>query len=147
MTRIVLKRCTHCGTQYKYCSSAYGGMPENPGHPLFCEGCLQVVQEALSHVPRCFSLVWEPTTEIALEDLLLAERAEDGKRAQGLLPNVRRVGFPSFNLETGESDRSGYIHFNGHYYHYRYWPGKESEAEITVQMEKNLQTGELRHAP
>lgn len=141
------KRCTHCRDVYLIVLSGHSPRTEHTDG-RFCPDCLKVVQEALSKVPRKFEQVWEPTTDVRVEQLLAMQSAgENAVRATGGIV-ARRVSAPLFNLETGEVSKQGYVqgqdNFAGRHFHYRYWEGKEDEAEVTEEFERNLATGELR---
>ena len=56
----------------------------------------------------------------------------------------RQIATPLFDTKTGETDRSGYVSLGGNLYRYRFWPGRESEAEIEIEMQEHVPTGELR---
>lgn len=152
MTSHRYHRCEHCRAVYIYQSS---GHPEGPlsdeGWDLndgtHCPDCRETVIRALSAIPRRFQRVWEPTTEVTLEALLEAERVVEEKakdhEAEGKLV-VRRVAFPLFNLENGSTSKQAYVRLNRNLYLYQFWEGEEDQATITMEMEKNLQTGELK---
>lgn len=135
MTTNRLQRCGHCGVTYAYITSGHGCL-ESANDSRYCPDCAGVVLQALAKVPRKFERVWAPTTEVTLEELLRIERADTSL--------IRRVSMPLYDTSTWESDRSGFVRREGVEYNYRFWPGRESEAVITREMEKNLETGELR---
>jgi len=141
MTSHRITRCAHCQAKYTFQASGAGcGDPGNDSR--FCSDCWAAVQAALAAVPVRFERVWLPTTEVTLEELLEQERRL-AEQQQGQLV-ARRVSFPLFNLQTGESDRSGFVRLDGKHYQYRFWPGREEEYSIQVEMERNRHTGFLQ---
>ena len=106
----------------------------------YCPDCKQVVDTALSAIPGLFERVWVETSDYTVPQLLslAAEQA-----ASNPFAFIRRVSVPLFNLETGEMSCGGYIRVGEKHYHYHYWPGREAEGTVKVEMEKNLETGAL----
>ena len=137
MTTERFRRCNHCQVTYVYQSSGPGcNRPLNDNR--YCPDCQEAVLRALAAVPRRFEREWVLTREVALEQLLAAEEAANRTAI------ARRVGFPMFNLQTGEVSRAGFARLDDRYYRYEFWPGRESEADIWVEMERDLSTGSLR---
>lgn len=139
------RRCAHCLDVYRYLLTGHG-CTDATNDPQYCPVCKAAVLEALRAVPRKYERVWIPTTEVDLPTLLRWEAEWDAERQEVGL-NVRRVAFPLFNLTTGERTRQGYVRSRAGqaaHYLYQYWPGREAEAEIKVEVERNLTTGETR---
>lgn len=140
MTRIVYRRCLHCKDRYEYQQSGHGCLGDlNDGD--YCPGCKKVILEALSAVPPVAEKTWLATTEVTLKELLDAEEKERSRQieAGGLM--VRRVAFPLFEISTGRSNANGIVRTNGKTYKYSFWPGKESEVEISIEGYKDLRSG------
>lgn len=141
------KRCTHCNDVYLCLLSGHSPRTTH-SDGRFCPACLEVVNRALSEVPRKFERDLVPTEAVDLATLLDWEREAAAEReARGGL-QVRRVSMPLFNLSTGETSRQGFVRgrdsFAGRNFHYQFWPGRESEAEIKEEVERDLLTGVVR---
>lgn len=134
-------RCKHCCGDYRYIVSSYF-TTEETNDPDYCGECKAAILSALSSIPLKHVTEWVPTSEVTLQELLdqekVAQAALDAKNG-GLV--IRRVSFPMYDTQTWETDISGYVTLNGRSYDYRYWKGREAEAEIRIKMERCVATG------
>jgi hypothetical protein len=144
--RITQHRCLHCQTVYSL--NSYSNSPfHNTSH---CESCTKIIQEALSVVPPKFEEVLEPI-DIPLDLVLGWYKAEiedfEAHMKAGRLP-VRRVAFPLFDLEDPDNQYvtgwvRGQYKWSDYCICFGYWT-KRGESSIRAEMEKNLETGELK---
>lgn len=144
--RITQHRCQHCNTVYSL--NSYSN--SNLHNDVHCESCSRVIQTALSVVPRKFEKVLEPIG-IPL-DLVLSwykfEMEEFEKAKTKCFFPVRRVAFPLFDLTDPENQYvtgwvRGQYKWSDYYVCFGYWT-KHGETRIVAEMEKNLETGELK---
>lgn len=148
MTTRRIHRCQHCRAEYTYTASTYGEEFPSFNDSRWCADCCRVVREALKNVPRKFERVDAPADGVSLSQVLAWEAEHEARIASGAVLPIRRVSMPLFQMNgrsVGGSDRSGYVRSpDGVQYHYRFWPGQESEAVITREMEREIATGTLR---
>ena len=144
-----LRRCAHCRITYSYQSSGEGCQhPLNDGR--YCPECMEVVLDALKGVPVRVECVWHPTDEIDL-DTLLEWDADLDKHVRENPLGCRRVSAPLFRMDGGdvtEKMRTALVPGRGEHkgktFKFMFWPSKPEEAEVTVEMEHDLETGEMR---
>ena len=147
--REAYKRCVHCQDVY-LCLLSGGPSGYNTDHKdsSYCPDCLEAVNQALSRVPKKFEHDWVPTQVVTLAELLGWEQeAETERQVRGGF-SVRRVMMGLINIETGQSQRTGYVQgrgeFAGRTFSYAFWPDREDEAEIKEEVERDLLTGVTR---
>lgn len=140
MTTHRYRRCSHCLVVYTYQASGHGcGEPLND--PRFCPHCMGEIIVALRAVPAKVEKVWVATTEVDLVTLLRHEEEHVRHCKEEGMVLVRRVSTPLFDLEGGRTQRTGIVSHEGHTYQYRFWAGQESEAEITEEVARDIETG------
>lgn len=149
-------RCSHCRSVYPCLMSGGPGYVTNHTDGRYCPDCLEVVHKALAAVPPKFEHDWvEVTGEVPLERVLgwarEAREAREAARASGKIVG-ERVAFPLFDLSGERQERSGIVNgldeFAGRTFEFRYWQRRDSDdiedATIREEVERNLETGELR---
>jgi len=154
MTTHRQSRCIHCQVKYRYQASGPippGGGRSNWGH--FCDTCSDAISEALSAIPRRFENSWEKVKSWSVQDCLdheakLLEEAKAKAKEEGrpFLP-IHRVASPLFDLQDSSNhNRTNYVKMpDGLTYLYSYWTKEGPEkGSVRVEMEKNLETGEMR---
>jgi hypothetical protein len=148
------KRCVHCGIRYTYQASGYPR--EDYSHSsYYCKDCWKVIQDALSKILKKRERVCIKTNEVTRkqiedwhkEDIINEEEIQKNNPQTLFLSfTAHRVSVPMFNLNNGDSSETiwayGKDEFRGKVYSLTFWR-KTDEYEIDVEMEKNLETGEI----
>jgi hypothetical protein len=70
-----------------------------------------------------------PVDDVTIDELLKAHQEFLATK-----PLICRVASGLINLGTGEYQEAEYVQYKGNTYLYRYWPGKEDEAEIYLEV-------------
>lgn len=151
MTMERYRRCQHCQTVYLCLTSGSYGYHTDHRNPRYCEECETTINEALSKVRVKFKRVWKPVHDVTLEQLLEWEKTTNEEQAAQKGIVGRRVSAPLFRmdgLKVVDTQKAAYVRgrdkFKHRYFHYRYWKGEEDEAEITEEVEFNVETGQTR---
>lgn len=149
MTSFRQKRCGHCRAPYA-CRMSGNGCQDPLNEGTYCPDCKRVVLEALIAVPPKFEKVIEPV-DISF-DMVKGWYDEDetqraSRRAEGQLV-MRRLSMPLYDLDDPDNRYiAGYVQGRGRWDAYlfqiSYWT-KRGDPQVTTELEKNLQTGEIR---
>lgn len=152
MTTHQRKRCISCGVRYSFQGSGWGAPKYN--HAQYCEGCYEVVCNALKNVPTLFKKDLVETDAVTLDQLReweaqsWADQEKDIKEGKRWFPPVRRIGIGMYDTESGQAMKDNYVtgrdEFHHRVFNYQYWPGKEDEALIREEVEVNVETGATR---
>jgi len=153
MTMERYHRCQHCRTVYLCLTSGERGYHTNHKNTRYCEECDLAIRNALATVPVKFEHIWRKTNEVTLKQLLEWEKLNNAEQAAKYpdMPSIRRVSSPLFRMEGSNiTERQitefvrGRDEFVGRHFNYRYWKGEEDEAEITEELELEVETGQTK---
>lgn len=149
MTMERYHRCQHCQSEYLCLTSGERGYHTNHKNTRYCEGCAAVIRVALSAVPVKFERIWEITNDVTLGQLLEWERLNSEEQVIRDGFGIKRVSSPLFRMNGPNitaTQKTGYVkgrnEFARRYFHYRYWENEENKAEITEELELNIETGQ-----
>lgn len=145
MTTRRTHRCQHCQNLYEYVES--GDIPKF-NDDRWCPSCTEVVRTALAAVPRKYELIWVATDLVDLATLLQWEQEWEREQIARDGVRIKRLSTPLIDTTTWQSDRSGFVRGKSDKtrwleFRYRFWPGRESEAVIELNSEREIATGKV----
>ncbi len=145
MTTERIQRCIHCRVEYTYQGSGWGDPQYNDAK--YCGGCKEVISKALSQIPRRYECRYRNINELAfckditLEKVLQWEQEEVTQAWKEGRPLIKRIFFPLFDLENGDTFHSREVKGKSPFSFYRFkvstWY-KSPEYTIELPMEYDL---------